>query len=87
MWMAASLWREAPTLNQRGYAERESDRLLDALFPYIERIDYELEWRIGDYVIFDNRCSAHARTEFPADQLRLLKRGKVAGAPMIAAEA
>ncbi|MDA1325681.1 MAG: TauD/TfdA family dioxygenase [Proteobacteria bacterium] len=68
-----------------GYGEAESDRLLEELFPYIERVDYALEWRIGDYIIFDNRCSAHARTEFPADQRRLLKRGKVAGNPMIAA--
>ena len=70
-----------------GYDEAESDALLEALFPYVARIDYELTWRIGDYIIFDNRCSAHARTEFPADQRRLLKRGKVAGAPMIAAMA
>jgi taurine dioxygenase len=69
-----------------GYEEAESDALLEALFPYIARIDYELTWRIGDYIIFDNRCSAHARTEFPTDQRRLLKRGKVAGVPMIAAD-
>jgi taurine dioxygenase len=68
-----------------GYEEAESDALLDRLFSYVARVDYELTWRVGDYIIFDNRCSAHARTEFPADQRRLLKRGKVAGDPMIAA--
>jgi len=69
-----------------GYEEAESDALLEQLFPHIARIDYELTWRLGDYIIFDNRCSAHARTEFPTNQRRLLKRGKVAGAPMIAAD-
>jgi taurine dioxygenase len=70
-----------------GYGEAESDALLEELFPYIARVDYELTWQIGDYIIFDNRCSAHARTQFPADQRRLLKRGKIAGDPMIAAVA
>ena len=64
-----------------GYGETESDELLDELFPYIERVDYRLEWQLGDYIIFDNLAQAHARTEFPADQRRLLKRGKVTGAP------
>lgn len=68
-----------------GYDEVQSDVLLEKLFPYVERVDYELEWQIGDYIVFDNRCSAHARAEFPADQRRLLKRGKVAGDSMIAA--
>ena len=70
-----------------GYDEAESDALLEELFPYVERVDYTLEWRLGDYIIFDNLCQAHARTEFPADQRRLLKRGKVTGAPTIAATA
>jgi alpha-ketoglutarate-dependent taurine dioxygenase len=36
-------------------------------------------------VIWDNRSTVHARTDFPADERRLLKRGKVAGAAMVAA--
>ena len=66
-----------------GYDETESEELLQELFPYIERIDYELSWRVGDYIIFDNRCSAHARREFPEKERRLLKRGKVLGEPMV----
>jgi len=62
-----------------GMEAEEADTLLQKLFPYIERCDYEHHWQLGDYVIWDNRCSAHARTAFPADQRRLLKRGKVAG--------
>lgn len=75
------------TVAIEGYEKAESDALLDALFPYIERRDYEHVWRLGDYVLWDNRCSAHARTDFPANQRRLLKRGKIAGERLIAAEA
>jgi taurine dioxygenase len=70
-----------------GYARRESDDLLEELFSYVERVDYEHVWRLGDYVIWDNRCSVHARTDFPAAERRLLKRGKIAGGPLLAAEA
>lgn len=70
-----------------GYSKQESDALLDELFSYIEQVDYEHVWRLGDYVIWDNRCSVHARTDFPAAERRLLKRGKIAGGPLLAAEA
>lgn len=69
-----------------GYPKAESDALLEELFPYVEQVDYEHVWRVGDYVIWDNRCSVHARTDFPAAERRLLKRGKIAGAPLLAAE-
>ena len=68
-----------------GCTETESDQLLAELFPYVERVDYEHEWQLGDYVVWDNRCSVHARREFPANQRRLLKRGKVEGNSLIGA--
>jgi taurine dioxygenase len=68
-----------------GLSREGSDALLNELFPYIERTDYEHVWRLGDFVIWDNRCSVHARTDFPPDQRRLLKRGKVAGDKLEAA--
>jgi taurine dioxygenase len=68
-----------------GLSRDDSDALLAELFPYIERADYEHVWRLGDFVIWDNRCSVHARTDFPADQRRLLKRGKVAGETLVGA--
>ena len=63
----------------QGMDKSDASDLLQDLFYYIERIDYEHTWSLGDYLIWDNRCSAHARTSFPPDQRRLLKRGKVAG--------
>ena len=66
-----------------GYDESESAELLSKLFPYVERADYEHEWQLGDYIIWDNRCSVHARREFPQHERRLLKRGKVSGEPLV----
>src|SRR5712691_1178659 len=40
---------------------------------------YTHVWRKGDLVVWDNRCSSHARTDFPADQRRLLLRTTVKG--------
>lgn len=68
-----------------GMGRGDGKALLEKLFPYVERTDYEHVWQPGDYVIWDNRCSVHARTDFSADQRRLLKRGKVAGEELVAA--
>ena len=68
-----------------GMERGDGKALLEKLFPYVERTDYEHVWQPGDYVIWDNRCSVHARTDFSADQRRLLKRGKVAGEELVAA--
>ena len=66
-----------------GLSRQDSDTLLEELFPYMERADYEHTWRLGDFVIWDNRCSVHARTDFPPDQRRLLKRGKITGERLV----
>ena len=66
-----------------GYDRAASEALIEEICVYTERIDYEHGWRPGDYVIWDNRCSVHARTDFPALERRLLKRGKVAGEKLI----
>ncbi len=64
-----------------GMAEAESDALLDGLFDHSEKPEfvYTHVWRKGDLIVWDNRCSSHARTDFPADQRRLLLRTTVKG--------
>jgi taurine dioxygenase len=61
--------------------EQESNALLDSLFDHCEKPEfvYTHVWRKGDLVIWDNRCSSHARTDFPSDQRRLLLRTTVKG--------
>jgi alpha-ketoglutarate-dependent taurine dioxygenase len=59
----------------------ESDELLGPLFDHAEKPEfvYEHSWRLGDLLLWDNRCSSHARRDFPADQRRLMLRTTVAG--------
>jgi taurine dioxygenase len=70
-----------------GLSPEESRAILEELWEINGRRDilYEHVWRVGDLVIWDNRCSTHARTDFPTDQTRLMRRCTVAGAPMIPA--
>jgi alpha-ketoglutarate-dependent taurine dioxygenase len=61
--------------------EQESDAVLNFLFDHSEKPEfvYTHVWRKGDLVVWDNRCSTHARTDFPSDQRRLLLRTTVKG--------
>jgi taurine dioxygenase len=58
-----------------GMDRAESDALLQELFVQIERPEfvYTHRWTPGDIVIWDNRCTNHARNDFPAEP-RLLRR-------------
>jgi taurine dioxygenase len=64
-----------------GMPEAESDELLNFLFDHSEKPEfvYTHVWRKGDLIVWDNRNSSHARTDFPADQRRLLLRTTVKG--------
>jgi taurine dioxygenase len=64
-----------------GIPEAESDALLETLFEATERspFTYEHVWRKGDMIIWDNRSVQHARTDYPPDEPRLLRRVGIAG--------
>ena len=59
----------------------EADLFLSTLFDHSEKTEfvYEHEWRVGDLIMWDNRCSMHARTDFPETERRLLLRTTVTG--------
>ena len=61
--------------------EEESGRLLNAVWDHSERPEfvYEHVWRVGDLLLWDNRCSTHARTDFPSTERRLMLRTTVKG--------
>ncbi|HWG03624.1 MAG TPA: TauD/TfdA family dioxygenase [Beijerinckiaceae bacterium] len=61
--------------------ETESEELLAAVIDHSERKEfvYEHEWRVGDLLLWDNRCSAHARTDFSSTERRLMLRTTVTG--------
>ncbi|MFL5062965.1 MAG: TauD/TfdA dioxygenase family protein [Xanthobacteraceae bacterium] len=59
----------------------ESERLLNVLWDHSEKREfvYEHVWRKGDLLLWDNRCSSHARTDFPSTERRLMLRTTVKG--------
>lgn len=64
-----SMWLE-------GIDREESDKILDELFDIIEAPDnyYEHVWTAGDLVMWDNLACLHARTDWPDEQKRELRR-------------
>ncbi len=59
-----------------GMGEDAADALLDELYDHQEqtRFVYEHIWRPGDIILWDNRCTLHARTDFSPSERRLLRR-------------
>ncbi len=64
-----------------GLDAAEGGALLDELLRASEdpEIVYRHVWRPGDLVMWDNRCVAHARTDFPDGERRLLRRTTTEG--------
>lgn len=79
---------ELMTVPIEGLPAEESESTLASIREHIARPEhvYEHSWTPGDLLMWDNRCTCHARTDFPPDQTRLLRRCTVAGgAPLIPA--
>jgi taurine dioxygenase len=70
-----------------GLLRDESDALIERLCQAIEQPEhiYEHVWRVGDLLIWDNRCTLHARTDFDATERRVLRRIAIRGERPIAA--
>ena len=69
------------TWSVEGMDAAESAELLNTLFDHIEQDQfiYTHKWRVGDLVLWDNRCTLHARTDFSDQERRLLRRHVVEG--------
>ena len=69
------------TLRIPELSKKESDLVLDKLFDHSERREfiYEHVWKVGDLVMWDNRCINHARTDFSRTERRLLRRNVIQG--------
>lgn len=72
------------TARIEGLPPEESDRLLNMLFDHAEQRQfiYEHVWRPGDVLMWDNRCTMHARTDFDPAQVRKLRRVTLKGEPV-----
>ncbi len=67
-----------------GMDRDESEEILARLFDITEdpAIVYEHVWRPGDLVMWDNLACLHARTDWPQDQTRMLRRCTTLGEPL-----
>ena len=59
----------------------ESEALLDELWHFVERPEFAWEhvWRVGDLVLWDNRCTMHRRDPFEASSRRIMHRTQIKG--------
>ncbi|MEX0923666.1 MAG: TauD/TfdA family dioxygenase [Rhodovibrionaceae bacterium] len=72
------------TARIEGLPAAESEQLLSMLFDHIEQREfiYEHIWKVGDVLLWDNRCVLHARTDFDPSETRLLRRITLKGEPV-----
>jgi len=70
-----------------GLGVAESEQLLDAVWAHAtqERFAWYQKWRIGDLVMWDNRCVMHRRDAFDEGLRRLMHRTQIVGEPVLAA--
>jgi taurine dioxygenase len=59
----------------------ESEALLDELWGYVEHPEFAWEhaWRVGDLVMWDNRCTMHRRDPFDDTSRRVMHRTQIKG--------
>ena len=68
-----------------GYSEAQSNEILQHLYEVGESREfiYEHEWQPGDFVMWDNLATIHARTDFPREERRLMRRCTIEGEPVV----
>ena len=69
------------TLRIEDMDPQESEDILQFLFDHIEQPQFVWgqTWKPGDVLLWDNRCSVHARTDFSAAERRLMRRVTILG--------
>ena len=70
-----------------GVSQAESEALLDRLWAHATQPKYAWThtWRVGDMLVWDNRCALHYREPVNSDQRRVMWRSQFQGQPVIAA--
>jgi taurine dioxygenase len=64
-----------------GMEHEESEALLNVMFDTISQpeLSYVHEWQVGDLLLWDNRCTLHARRDFDPNERRWLRRVTILG--------
>jgi taurine dioxygenase len=59
----------------------QSEALLDELWEFVDRPQFAWKhvWRVGDLVLWDNRCTMHRRDAFDPSSRRIMHRTQVKG--------
>jgi taurine dioxygenase len=65
-----------------GLPLEESEALLDRLWAHAtqERFTFRQQWKVGDLVLWDNRCTLHRRDPFDPQARRLMHRTQIKAA-------
>ena len=68
-----------------GMSNEESEALLDKLWAHATQPKYAWthKWRVGDIVLWDNRCCMHYRTEINVAHRRIMHRTTIKGEPIV----
>jgi taurine dioxygenase len=63
----------------------ESEELLDAVWAHTGQDKYvwEHKWRVGDLLVWDNRCTMHHRNAFSPNARRLMHKSTTAGEAVV----
>jgi taurine dioxygenase len=69
------------TVAIEGLSDDEGGEILNTLFDHQEQrtFVYEHVWRPNDVLLWDNRCTLHARTDFSDQERRLMRRVAIKG--------
>ena len=78
--------RDWPSNYILGMSNDESEALLDKLWAHATQPKYAWthKWRVGDVVMWDNRCCMHYRSEIDPAQRRIMHRTTIKGEPVMA---
>ena len=77
--------RDWPSNYIIGMPNDESEKLLDRLWAHASQQKYAWghQWRVGDLVLWDNRCAMHYRSEVDATRPRVMYRTVVKGEAVV----
>jgi taurine dioxygenase len=64
-----------------GLSLEDSEALLNQLWAHAIKAEFTWtqQWRVGDVLVWDNRCTMHRRDSFDANTRRLLHRTQIKG--------
>jgi taurine dioxygenase len=72
-----------------GLALEESEALLEEVWTHATKPEFTWhhQWKLGDVLIWDNRCAMHRRDPFDPKSRRIMHRTQCKGAPIVATTA